>query len=240
MPNHQFYSIPANRVLAEQASGEGTVTVYKYVPAEYGRENIAYRRIKVTTLDEINDPFEFLSADLSDEHVRSALQNWKSDFFRTRGMLSFSRTWHNPVIWSHYAENHRGLCLRMEVAKSKLMPVEYSLRRLRELADRIKASRVKLPDLDMLLSVKYSHWRYEKEIRGFVYLEEKDPKGERYYFTPFRPELRLTGVFIGASSKITHAQLTKDLDDLADSVPIIKARLAFRSYRIVEHRGWTP
>jgi hypothetical protein len=41
-------------------------------------------------------------------------------------MLCFSRDWHNPVQWSHYADKHRGICLGFDVPDSLLVPVQYT------------------------------------------------------------------------------------------------------------------
>jgi len=54
----------------------------------------------------------------------------KNELAQERGLLRFSRDWHNPVLWSHYASRHTGLCLGFDVPDDCLGPVSYSRKRL--------------------------------------------------------------------------------------------------------------
>ena len=53
---------------------------------------------------ELNDPFEFLGAELSDRNFRKAIKKTKKDLSKTKGILCFSKNWKNPVQWSHYTD----------------------------------------------------------------------------------------------------------------------------------------
>jgi hypothetical protein len=37
-----------------------------------------------------------------------------------------SRSWENPVLWSHYAEGHKGVCLGFDVKEELLEEVKYA------------------------------------------------------------------------------------------------------------------
>lgn len=50
--------------------------VYKFYPAKWGLEALLKRRLKVSPIDELNDPFEYLSLDLGDKNVRA----WAKQF----------------------------------------------------------------------------------------------------------------------------------------------------------------
>jgi hypothetical protein len=41
--------------------------VFHFVPAKHGLSDIRHRRLKIATLRELNDPFEFLGVDLRDQ-----------------------------------------------------------------------------------------------------------------------------------------------------------------------------
>ena len=45
------------------------------------------------------------------------------------GLLCFTKHWRNPVLWSHYADTHRGLCLGFEVDDTVSVRVRYTAKR---------------------------------------------------------------------------------------------------------------
>jgi hypothetical protein len=109
-------------------------------------------------------------------------------------------------------------------------------------AERVLASgKLDAALINRFLATKYSHWRYEHESRLFTRLPKPDPD-TGLYFAPFSEELRLTAVIVGALSPASRAQVHDVLGDLAGSVKTIKARLAFRTFRVVRQRKaslWT-
>jgi hypothetical protein len=210
--------------------------VFHFVNEKYGLENLRKRRLKIATLQELNDPFELFGIDQSNESVRRAFQKMKVQLSENRGLLCFSRNWQNPVLWSHYAEKHRGICLGFEVPEEKLGRVSYSRKRLVAEVDKlISPHQLDVETWRRFLFTKYSHWKYEDEIRCFVTLEERDPDNN-LYFAEFSEQLKLMQVIVGAESSMTRETLRKALGDLAASVVIQKARLAFRSFRVVRQK----
>jgi len=211
--------------------------VYHFLSKQYGMDDLLKRRLKIATLSDLNDPFELLAVSLSDSAVRRAFRKMKEELSRRRGLLCFSRDWHNPVQWSHYADKHRGLCLGFDVPDESVGPVTYSGRRIPARIEQLTAPRL----LDeakavSLLFTKFSHWSYEDEVRAFVTLEDRDPK-TGLYFAEFSDRLRLREVIVGAASTLTRAQVRDALAGLAPSVSAWKTRLAFRSYRIVRQNN---
>ena len=178
-----------------------------------------------------------LGVNLSSEALRHAFRKMKNELSTIRGVLCFSRDWHNPVQWSHYAEKHQGLCLGFEVPTERLGDVNYSRKRLpispeqlinyRQLDEKILIS---------LFFTKYAHWRYENEVRSFVALEDKDSE-KQMYFADFYEELKLVKVIVGAESTLSRADISNALGNLAPSVETFKARLAFQSFRVVRQRN---
>jgi hypothetical protein len=41
------------------------------------------------------------------------------------GLLCFAGDWSEPVMWSHYAEKHTGICLGFDVSRSAVQQVSY-------------------------------------------------------------------------------------------------------------------
>ena len=204
--------------------------VYHFLNAHYGLDDLRNRRLKIARIMELNDPFEFLGVDLSDRQFRRALRETKAELSTTKGILCFSKTWTNPVLWGHYADKHRGICLGFEVPSSVLHKVEYV------------DSRFPRPDvldeafMQKLLFTKFSHWQYEQEYRAYTTLEE-DIDG--LYYSEFSDQLTLMRVIVGDQSSITRAEVSGALVDLGTQVEVFKARASFRSFDVVRNKDKT-
>ena len=104
--------------------------VYHFIPAEFALQNMQKRRMKIAQINDLNDPFELIAANNSDRDHRKILSGWRKTVEKKWGVLCFSKTWRNPVLWSHYADKHKGMCLGFEVAEEHLMHVKYTKKRL--------------------------------------------------------------------------------------------------------------
>jgi hypothetical protein len=208
--------------------------VFHFLNASYGLDDIRRRRLKVATLNELNDPFELFGVNLRDEALRRALTELKDRAAKKMGLLCFSRDWHNPVLWSHYAERHTGMCLGFDVPDEHIYSINYSRRRVVIGAEDLKPPRRDI-DLMKCLFTKYTHWRYEDEVRVFVNLEETQREGA-LHFIDFGAVVRLNTVIVGAQSQLTRQSLRAVLGDFGATVKIFKARLAFRTFRVVRQR----
>jgi len=168
--------------------------VYHFINAHYGLAALHKRRLKISRLMELNNPFEFLGVNLSDHEFRKALTKTKADMSKTKGILCFSESWRNPVLWSHYADRHKGLCLEFEIPITELGKVEY------------RDSRLPLPKkidetfMQRLLYTKFKHWEYEQEYRIYIQLEEEI---EGIYYSDFSDKLKLKRVIIGEQCNVT-------------------------------------
>jgi hypothetical protein len=212
------------------------VRVYHFVNEQFGLEDIRRRRLKIATLNELNDPFELFGVNLKDEALRQAFRAMKHQLASKRGLLCFSRNWHNPVQWGHYAGKHTGLCLGFDIPDEHLGRVSYARKRLVVEAQRFHDPRqVDVETATRFLFSKYSHWRYEDEVRCFVTVEDRDPT-TGLYFAEFSETLRLTTVIVGALSGVSRTTLQNALGDLASTVETFKARLAFQTFRVVRQR----
>ena len=203
--------------------------LYHYMDAHYGLQNLANRRIKASTFDRLNDPFELLGINTKNKDVRARLKKMKNDVASEFGILCFSKIWSNPVQWAHYANNHQGICIELELADNgDAQKVNYVTRRFDDSLMNSKSFPQKL-----LLS-KFKHWGYEKEYRTVRQLKNFDYH-DGLYFQPFSHEIRLKKVIIGCQSTLTREEVQRHLSVEDSDVPVIYARAAFQSYKIVEH-----
>lgn len=209
---------------------------YHFLPAHHAVDNVQKRRLKLALLHELNDPFDLLAADLRKKKHREVFTHWRDTMAKSYGLLCFSRTWHNPLLWSHYGDKHRGICLGFQVsALSTAIAVSYSGRRLPGVVERlIDTNRFDEAAMRRVLKTKFEDWKYEREIRIFGRL--KDREGD-LYFSDFEPTLSLREVILGARHAGFTQELLEALRAYTPRVSVTQGRLAFRSFRVVKNRA---
>jgi hypothetical protein len=209
----------------------GFIRAYHFVEAKHGRSDIIAQRLKVARFSDLNDPFELLGLNSHERLIRRAAKSHKKDQDSNFGLLCFSKNWNDPLLWSHYAEKHRGLCLGFDLRESKVEAVKYEDKRIRIELDLGQGDALRIPtDLQRLLRVtKARCWSYEQEFRVFIRLIEAKLEG-KLHFWPFNDDLRLVEVIIGPESN----ESVSALERLAGpEVYVSKARLAWRSFTVV-------
>jgi hypothetical protein len=129
------------------------------------------------------------------------------------------------------------LCLGFEIPDEKLGKVDYSIERLVVATEDLLAfSHLDYGALTKFLFTKYSHWHYENEFRQIVNLDEMYLEDDKY-FAKFSKDLKLVQVIVGAKSKLTRADLDDALGNLRQDVKVFKARLAFKTFRVVRNKN---
>ena len=90
-----------------------------------------------------------------------------------KGVLSLAERNDCPLMWSHYADNHKGICLGYEVpdnVKNIIKPINYTGESREITTSQIRAmlndeSSAKIAIEDAIFLRKASDWKYEKEWR---------------------------------------------------------------------------
>jgi hypothetical protein len=200
--------------------------VFHFLNVEFGLKDLAERRLKIARIMELNDPFEFLGAELSNRERRAGLRLTKKSLSQANGLLCFAKSWHNPVLWGHYADKHRGMCFGFDIPDDLAEQVSYVNSRFRW--------PIALDEhfVKRLLFTKFAHWSYEDEYRVYVSLENEE---NGLYFAEFSEKLTLKQVIVGSESTVSRSQLTDALGELRSGVEVFKARAAFKSFRVVEN-----
>jgi hypothetical protein len=121
------------------------------------------------------------------------------------GLLCFSATWHDPVVWAHYSDKHKGLCLGFEVPENKDL-----YKRVRYVPERLPFPRDLYASADArdLLFIKYSNWAYEQEVRIWIHLPKTE---DGLYFCDFDDTMQLREVIVGAKCALSRAAITEAL-----------------------------
>lgn len=81
----------------------------------------------------------------------------------------------NPLMWSHYADSHKGICIQYKITQSNLVDNKDEIVRLLDI-DYCKSFPLdgNISFIDSLI-VKSNYWEYEKETRLIMYSRnEKD------------------------------------------------------------------
>ncbi len=166
--------------------------VYKFTSAKHAKMAIRNKMLKISTFNELNDPFELSATNLRNPGMGAFNRSAKNYIGNEYGLISFSREYTSPLMWGHYAESHTGICLGFEVPDEDLIPVRYR-------QDRLKfdgKTSLSYDDVINLVSVKFTDWQYEKESRMVVPLNAAR-KENGLYFESFSEKLRLTEVLLG-------------------------------------------
>lgn len=192
---------------------------------KFAIENIEKSRLKVATLESMNDPYEFYPRFIGASNEE--IEKFKRHYSGITGFLCFSKRLGDPLQWAHYSENHRGICFEFNVPEKFLKKIQYVKKPVLvspESAD-WKA------DLVQGTLCKYRSWKYEREYRITVDLTSNDlVKENGLFFSPFSTECVPVKVYLG---------LRCSLDSSEESVirgsglPFVKMSQDINSYSIV-------
>ena len=106
--------------------------------------------------------------------------------------------------------------------------VDYKDERIR--ADVRKGSKADVENL--LVTTKFKHWEYEREIRAVVELDSAMKEGN-LYFRLFDDSFRLAEVILGPTCTLALDAARKLVGRHYRQAVAFKARLAFRSFGVV-------
>lgn len=155
---------------------------------------IANQRIYVPKYDELNDPMEghyqcFSMGD--DSYMKDFLKNVRDVKSGVR-ILSLTTSYDNYLMWSHYCDGHKGVCIKLQV-KTKEEPhtVIYD-------SDIPILTGKTIEDVETILCHKSSLWHYEHEVRYFKPMAEKRTE----YLG-----IKISDVYFGAKAKEKTARL---------------------------------
>lgn len=209
------------------------VRAYHLTSSEHAVSDIERCRLKVARFSEVNDPFELLGLNCHDPKMRKLTMHFRESQNSRIGLLSFTTNWTNPLLWSHYAARHKGICLGFDLSRSTVQTVEYEDERLRAaLPDDKDPERIPKAIQDRLRRTKSRDWQYEQELRVFVDLTKATTENGLYYW-PFDESLRLAEVILGPRCDQKLSAIAALTAAKSPGAAVFKARLAFRSFRVV-------
>lgn len=199
------------------------------------------RRMKLSRFADLNDPFELQPHCLDDKELRAMNRVLQTGVGERFGLLCLSDNWRSPVMWAHYADKHKGVCLGFDFPEAPDTPtvrrVEYNPARIRFKLDRT-ATRYGIDEsyIEALLFTKAKEWAYEREWRTLSGLHEQDAT-TGFYYVDFGPQLQLREVIVGARNPTPVGQMAKLVRKNQASVQVLKARPAFQEFAMVRNKA---
>ena len=183
------------------------MTLYKYKSLdhfEFFMDLLIKKRLYGATFNELNDPMEgfFISENFSEtewEAMREAKKKVR--------ICSLSKTYDNALMWAHYADEHKGCCIEVEIPDStwKCLEVQYQST-MPKLISGINPDEA----IETIFGVKSDFWSYEQEVR---YIKTVQTTIER---KPYKAELpiRIKKIYLGvrASNKDSIERIVKAID----------------------------
>lgn len=209
--------------------------LYYFTSTEHPLSNVESRKVKISEIMKLNDPFEFMAINLQEAELRRAARKMKSDMASKSGVICFSRSWQHPLMWSHYGDRHQGICLGFDVSDEWCCSVDYVNERISVTAGDIIAGSVDASIAMQLVSAKASYWAYEQEVRIFCTIAARDAKG--LAFKDFDNSMILREVIVGPNSPASRAQVAAALGELAPSTHCFKSRIAFGYFEVCENQN---
>lgn len=118
---------------------------------------ILNNRLYASRYDELNDPME--GAYLIDPFNANIIRLLRIAKYKTR-ICSLSEDYRHTLLWSHYADSHKGCCIEVSAVNARELPT--SVRYIEQIPVVND-----MHDGKELLSHKSTVWEYEKEVRYF-------------------------------------------------------------------------
>ncbi|ELW2862249.1 DUF2971 domain-containing protein [Salmonella enterica] len=206
------------------------IKAYHFTTVDSALKILNNQTLKISRFNELNDPFELLSSNIGDKNIRREVKRIRDKVINIKGIISFSKSWRNPVQWAHYADRHKGVCLSFDIEKSLLTNVTYHAGRLEFSTN---------PTLEKILSSKFNSWKYEQETRMIIDLKDHCTiLKDEMYFIPFSEKLVLKKIIFGANTKNSEIKEIYNLSKNSHDIEFIKARPAFKSFTMTPKENW--
>ena len=173
-------------------------TYYHFLSSKYAIDDLERKRIKVSLINELNDPFELLPyLRYKELKKRKIYHNIRREVSKKYGLLCFSKYWYEPLLWGHYADKHKGVAIGFRILEGDILKVEYNSKPKRI---KFELTNNKEENKKLFLSLaktKYEKWSYESEYRVLIELDNCDKDKKGCYFIKFADRLKVDEIILG-------------------------------------------
>ena len=226
------------------------ISLYRFLGSDAALKTLVAGKFRVGLVSEFNDPFEWklgLKGVTTPEEQRFAIEfspghiRWLESWM---GILCFSDSVSDPVLWSLYADKHRGVVFEVKYPwkDDDIQEMTYSNERpvldfdqLRELRDAKEREQYLKSLLRCLMNQKSPGFSFEREYRLSIDLNNRN----RCQFSDGRhdwqlPDNSLKRVILGFRCPLEEAAVRKllDMNGFVDT-KIARAAMCSETYAII-------
>ena len=199
----------------------------------YSLSDLINNEITVAPSNKMNDPFDSIinlwgskeqlgKTCKEREHIKNLSRSF--DYFRIRSFCNgnTTRALKNILMWSHYADEHRGYCIKYKLSKHFikqerndnfehmfLKPIIY-----RKDKDKVDISEMKTINTDLAFATKHRSWGYENEVRLIVYNPNKE---DAFYGIPLDKDSCIEAIYFGCRCEPKTIYTIKNLFSKTDT-----------------------
>ncbi len=141
----------------------------RIIPNKYTEQCIKSQKVYFNDWEKLNDPMEGFYLYIPEEHYKNIEQILRDEKLQYK-IFCCSKKYNEILMWSHYADNHRGICLEIEINENIYKKQNIFHRNVvykKDLVTIFPNRNIK-NQAKHILKHKISRWRYEKEIRFFI------------------------------------------------------------------------
>lgn len=169
--------------------------------------------------------FRFREKQVFNKEVKNN-KHLKNAVFEKIGFSCFSKKNDEFLMWSHYGDKHRGICMEFNREKLDLAinigveDISYETK-LPKIRATIKNLGNNEENLKKIMLTKLMHWEYESEVRAAVYLNES--RGNLYNY---KPDI-LESIIFGCKTTTDDKELIRNILKLHDKYNHVKIKDAY-------------
>ena len=201
----------------------------------YSLSDLINNEITVSPSKKMNHPFDsIINLWGSEEQLKETCKEHKHiknlsrsfDYFRIRSFCNgeTEETLGNLLMWSHYADEHRGYCVKYKLSKHFikqdendsfehmfLKPIIY-----RKDEEKVDISELTTINTDLAFATKHESWGYENEVRLIVYNPNKE---DAFYGIPLDKDSCIEAIYFGCRCEQKTINTIKNLFSKSDTPP---------------------
>jgi hypothetical protein len=263
MGHPEMYADLLKAFISQKIDKDKLTNDMKNMQERIGEENIA--KIKVDPLNvRMNDFKEmsefarigsgFRQAEVKINDSVTSFNDKIFDFIDNQfGIASLTARFNDPLMWSHYASSHRGICIeydfsnyieQLENSKMLLFPVNYTDKRVtidQNILDKIDLRTIEEKGKKDILKLffdglytKNEVWKYEDEIRSITLLNDKQDIDSRKIYVE-----NISAIYLGSKmAKSIKSSLLKliSADACFNNLSIFEMKNDISEYKSISSR----
>lgn len=190
------------------------VTLYKYVSLNRVSDILDNHRLYLSDGTNFNDPFEITVTNKKEHRIRH---------IEGLHILSLTNSYRNKLIWSHYTDSHKGVCLTVQVPNHLVYPICYSTKRIFEDSDidniislsttkckkNVKNDFSQLSKNKKIAFIKDRKWSYEKEYRVVFDKNDEDSlvcENDKWFMS-----VKIINIYLGVNFDKNDAKMRTEI-----------------------------